>query len=79
MLKRAFFSFAPLQVWVPAIEDKSELQAILEARLGGEAEQRAAVAGRLVEFWDFFRSQAGPAVRAGLSVRDLLAWVGAKP
>lgn len=36
---------------------------------------RQAVAGKLLDFWTFYREHAG-AARTGLSVRDLLAWVG---
>lgn len=63
------------QIWVPAIEDQTELGAILEARLAAGVE-KAAVAQRLLDFWAFFRSHSPSARGGGLSVRDLLAWVG---
>jgi midasin len=63
------------QIWVPAISDYGELLAILESRLANAA-MRAAIGRRLLAFWQCFVSRAPPAARGGLSVRDLLAWVG---
>ncbi len=34
------------------------------------------MAGRLLDFWRFFRGSAGSAAGGALSVRDLLAWAG---
>ncbi|EIE25917.1 hypothetical protein COCSUDRAFT_12734, partial [Coccomyxa subellipsoidea C-169] len=62
-------------VWVPPIEDEAELAQILNARVADE-EVRQEVAGRLLDFWRFFRVAAGPAAGGALSVRDLLAWAG---
>lgn len=62
------------QIWVPSIEDQSELAAILEARLA-QGVQRKAIADRLLAFWLYFQTHVSSA-RGGLSVRDLLAWVG---
>jgi midasin len=64
-----------LQIWVPAITDEAELLAILESRLAASA-ARATVSRHLLQFWHLFVSQAPAAARGGLSVRDLLAWVG---
>lgn len=64
-----------LQVWVSAITDEAELLAILESRLAASA-IRTAISHHLLEFWRLFVSQAPAAARGGLSVRDLLAWVG---
>ncbi|KAA6426065.1 MAG: midasin protein (ISS), partial [Trebouxia sp. A1-2] len=61
------------QIWVPAIEDQAELAAIIKSRITDPA-VRQAIADKLLDFWTFHKAQAG-AARAGLSVRDLLAWV----
>jgi midasin len=63
------------QIWVPAITDEAELLAILESRLAASA-ARATISRHLLQFWSLFVSQAPAAARGGLSVRDLLAWVG---
>ncbi|KAF6262490.1 hypothetical protein COO60DRAFT_1699221 [Scenedesmus sp. NREL 46B-D3] len=63
------------QIWVPAITDEAELLAILESRLAASA-ARASISRHLLQFWRLFVSQAPAAARGGLSVRDLLAWVG---
>jgi midasin len=64
-----------LQIWVPSITDEAELCSILEARIASDA-AAAGLAGRLLAFWREFCDAAPLAARAGLSVRDLLAWVG---
>jgi hypothetical protein len=64
-----------LQIWVPAITDEAELLAILESRLAASA-ARTTISRHLLQFWHLFVSQAPAAARGGLSVRDLLAWVG---
>jgi midasin len=66
---------ASLQIWVPAITDEAELLAILESRLAASA-ARTTISRHLLQFWHLFVSQAPTAARGGLSVRDLLAWVG---
>lgn len=99
-----------LQIWVPPVQDATELGAILDARLTGDhrpsfqpsmqlswlvsttcmqtAGQSLTIAmydtagpaaeqgfgNKLLQFWMFFREQAG-AARTALSIRDLLAWV----
>jgi len=60
---------------VPAISDEAELLAILESRLANSA-MRATIGHHLLTFWRTFVAAAPPAARGGLSVRDLLAWVG---
>jgi midasin len=66
---------AVTQIWVPAITDEAELLAILESRLAASA-ARTTISRHLLQFWHLFVSQAPTAARGGLSVRDLLAWVG---
>lgn len=63
------------QIWVPAISDEAELLAILESRLANRA-MRTVIGQHLLAFWHMFVCQAPAAARGGLSVRDLLAWVG---
>jgi midasin len=52
---------------------QSCLKLMPEALLADE-ELRSEVAGRLLQFWRFFREQGGYAAASALSVRDLLAW-----
>ncbi|KAL0028971.1 hypothetical protein WJX77_009058 [Trebouxia sp. C0004] len=61
------------QIWVPAIQDQAELAAIIQSRITDSA-VRQAIADRLLDFWTFYKANAGSA-RNGMSVRDLLAWV----
>eukprot|EP00198_Chlamydomonas_reinhardtii_P014222 XP_001703559.1 predicted protein [Chlamydomonas reinhardtii] len=62
-------------VWVPAMEDAEEMRAILEARLSASFD-RAAIAERLLRFWQEYQRLQPPGGRQPFSVRDLLAWVG---
>ncbi|KAG2499138.1 hypothetical protein HYH03_002721 [Edaphochlamys debaryana] len=62
-------------VWVPAMEDAEEMRAILEARLAASFD-RAAIAERLLRFWQEYARLQPPGARQPLSIRDLLAWVG---
>lgn len=61
-------------IWVPAMEDETELKAILEARLT-KPELRQLVTPLLLEFWRFYKRDIAPLARQVLSVRDLLTWI----
>ncbi|EFJ44763.1 hypothetical protein VOLCADRAFT_121252, partial [Volvox carteri f. nagariensis] len=62
-------------IWVPAMDDPEEMRAILESRLA-DSFNRAAVAERLLRFWQEYLRLQPSGARQPLSVRDLLAWVG---
>jgi midasin len=65
-----------LQIWVPSITDESELLAILESRLATSVIVKSVISHHLLAFWRLYLSQVPAAARGGLSIRDLLAWVG---
>lgn len=61
-------------IWVPSIDNESELKAILNSRLD-DSPELVALPAKLLAFWSFYERDIAPAARQILSVRDLLTWI----
>lgn len=59
-------------VWVPALQDSSELSIIIESRL---SEGLRDLSGMIVDFWLYFEANISTGARQNLTIREMLSWV----
>ena len=61
-------------IWIPSLEDESEMTKILEVRIK-DPEMKGVISRLMIDFLKFFRKEIASRCRYSLSIRDLLAWV----
>lgn len=59
-------------IWIPAVDERSELLSIISSKLFDGLKQLSPV---ILEFWLYYQTDLGPHVRQMLSVRELLQWI----
>ena len=71
------------EIWVPVISDREDLLRIISQKLDSNLEnttssanQNLVIAGKILDFIDWFASKLNKSADSIVSIRDILAWVG---